>query len=416
MDTHDAPSPEQLPDVPPNPRPVRRWRGAIAGAVAGGVLATSVAVPVTWAVTNAEPAVTSPGSSTTNSGFTPSAGHPGYDSLPQGGAQPGYGSLPQGGTQPGYGGLPQGGTSTDTGATTEPDATDAQSQGVALVDTTLTNGEAAGTGLVIDPSGLVLTNYHVVEGSTSITVTIAADGTTYDAEVVGHDQSADVALLQLDGASGLSTVALDTNGDPAVTDTVTAVGNADGQGYLSASKGTVVALDQSITTASSGGATGEDLSGLIETNASVVGGYSGGALLDNQGEVVGITTAASSGGPTQSYAVPIDDALSVAQQIESGTETAEVQIGPSAYLGIGVASAGNGVQVGTVEDGGPAAGAGIVAGDTVTALGGKSVTSLDGLRSALATHRPGDRVTVRWTDGAGHVHHATVTLDDSPVN
>ena len=167
---------------------------------------------------------------------------------------------------------------------------------------------------------MVLTNYHVVEGSTSVKVTIATTGDTYDATVIGHDQAADVALLQLDGASDLATVNLDDDGDPAVSDTVTAVGNAQGQGFLSASTGTVVDLDQSIDTQSEGTVEGEHLTGLIETDAYVVGGYSGGALLDGEGEVVGITTAASSGGEAQSYAVPIEDALDVAQQIEDGSE------------------------------------------------------------------------------------------------
>ena len=273
---------------------------------------------------------------------------------------------------------------------------------------------------MLDKSGLVLTNYHVVEGSTSVKVTVATDGTTYDATVIGHDQKADIALLQLDGAADLATVDLDDQGDPAVSDPVTAVGNAEGQGYLSASSGSVVSLEQSITTADSGPVAGEDLTGLIQTDAYVVGGYSGGALLDADGEVVGITTAASSGGAAESYAVPIADALTVAEQIESGDETDEVEIGAAAYLGIGVsgsdAGTGPDLAVSQVEDGGAAADAGIVAGDTLTAVGDTPITSYDVLHSALATYQPGDQVSLGWTDASGAPRTATVTLGASPVN
>src|SRR4051812_32792813 len=278
-------------ETPSRKDPRWTWRSTLAGAVAGGVLAASVAVPVTWATTRSDhataaaPAASTPTAPPT---FEPPSGY--GDALP------------------------------GTTSARQTDATDAQSRGVVLVDTALTDGEAAGTGLVIDASGLVLTNYHVVEGSTSVTVTIATDGTTYDATVVGRDQAADVALLRLDDASGLTTVRVDDDGDPAVADAVTAVGNAAGQGSLSAPTGDVVALDRSISTATTGAAEGEHLTGLIQTDAYVIGGYSGGALLDDQGEVVGITTAASSGGATESYAVPIQDALAVADQIEAGHE------------------------------------------------------------------------------------------------
>ncbi|HEY0951678.1 S1C family serine protease, partial [Nocardioides sp.] len=307
------------------------------------------------------------------------------------------------------------GTGTGNDAATATAASEKQSRGVVLIDTTLVDGEAAGTGLVIDATGLVLTNYHVVEGSTSVSVTVATDGTTYDAEVVGFDQGADVALLQLTDAAGLDVVDLDDDGDPAVADAVTAVGNADGQGSLSASAGTVVALEESISTADTAVAAGEDLTGLIETDAAVVGGYSGGALLDDEGEVVGITTAASQAGPTESYAVPIDDALAVAEQIESGVETATVQIGPTAYLGLGVVESTDSIGVAQVEDGTPAAEAGLAAGDTLVAVAGTRVTSLDTLRAVLATYEPGDRVVLRWTDAGGRNHRAAVTLAASPV-
>lgn len=385
---HDTPGPP----YPPAAAAPTRWRSTLVGAAAGGLLAASVAVPATWLLTHDDPAPPS----TTAQVQPPGWGTSGRQAVPQ--------------------------DRDDTSGATSTDADDTESQGVVLVDTTLTDGEAAGTGLVIDPAGLVLTNYHVVEGSTSVRVTIATDGTTYDATVVGHDQRADVALLRLDGVSDLATAVLDDDGDPAVGDTVTAIGNAEGQGHLSASSGDVVALDQAITTSSSGSVAGERLTGLIETDAYVVGGYSGGALLDDEGEVVGITTAASGGSRSastaESYAVPIDDALAVADQIESGTESGDVEIGPSAYLGVAVDETGTGDGVGVVEvqDGTAADRAGLAAGDVLTRVGAARVTSLATLRAAMAAHEPGDRTSLRWTDSTGTTHSATVTLGSAPTS
>jgi S1-C subfamily serine protease len=359
-------------DTNRTPRP---WTSAVAGALTGGLLAASIAVPGTWALTREEDA-TSPTSTAT---------------------------VPTPPTEP-----------STRPETSSSEVTDAESQGVVLVETTLTGGSAAGTGLVIDASGLVLTNYHVVEGSTSVEVTVATDGTSYDAEVVGFDRASDIAVLRLDGASDLATVDLDDDGDPAVADEVTAVGNAAGQGHLSASSGTVVALDRSITTGTEGAALGEHLTGLIQTDAYVVGGYSGGALLDDEDEVVGVTTAASSGGRAESYAIPIDDALAVADRIESGDESDGVQVGPSPYLGVAVAETGTGLRVAEVEDGGAAAKAGIAAGDVLTGVGSRTVDSLDELKDALATYQPGERATLRWTRH-GRAHDATVALGSSPV-
>lgn len=362
MDTHETP---------------RSWRPAVAGALTGGLLAASIAGPGTWALTRDEEATT-PTSSTTN--LAPSFPAP-----------------------------------TQQPETSSSEVTDAESQGVVLIETETTDGAAAGTGLVLESSGVVLTNYHVVEGSTSVRVTVATDGTAYDAAVVGFDRTSDIAVLQLDGAADLATVNLDDDGDPAVSDEVTAVGNAAGQGYLSASAGTVVALDQAITTASEGAVLGEHLTGLIRTDAYVVGGYSGGALLDDEDEVVGLTTAASNGGAAESYAIPVDDAVAIADRIESGDESDGVQVGPAAYLGVGVTGTGNGLGVVAVEDGGAAARAGIEAGDVLTGIGSRTVGSLDALKDALAAYQPGDRATLRWRDAGGTTHRASVTLGSSPV-
>ena len=409
--------------VDPHPtggRPGWSWRATIAGAVAGGVLAASVAVPVTWAL-NRTDSVTAADAPTQSAPQVPGETQPetGSDSSGSTGQLPDYGDqVPGYGSDGGFGSTDPYGQGTSTQEGSQTDATAAQSQGVVLIDTVTTQGEGAGTGLVLDSSGLVLTNYHVVEGSTEVKVTVATTGETYTATVVGHDQTSDIALLQLQGASDLATVVLDGDGDPAVSDDVTAIGNAQGQGYLSASTGQVEALDQSIDTAAEGTVEGEHLTGLIRMDTYVVGGYSGGALLDDDGEVVGITTAASSGGASESYAIPIDTAEDIVEQIEAGQESDDVEIGPSAYLGIAIAQDGQGgqVQVSQVQSGGAAASAGVTAGSTITGLDSTTITSYDVLRTALATYEPGDDATLRWTDADGRTHSSTLTLGESPVN
>ncbi len=400
VSTPSTPPPAGAPAYAMPPTPPRRsgwhWRETVAGVVAGGVLAASVAVPATWALTREAP--------------SPAADAP---SAPAPGRDPGL--MPEGGN----GGSPFGGNASEQSGDWA-DATAEQSQGVVMIETRTTAGAGAGTGLVLDEEGLVLTNYHVVAGSTQVEVTLASTGVRYTATVLGRDQGADIALLQLDGASDLATVDLDDDGGAAASDEVTAVGNAQGQGFLSAATGSVVALDRSIDTEAEGVLRGEHLTGLIQTDAYVVGGFSGGALLDDEGEVVGVTTAASSGGETESYAVPIDDALAVAEQIQNGEESDGVQIGPSAYLGISVANVGgdtgSGVQVAQVQSDGAAQGAGIQAGAVITDIDDTAITSYDVLHSALAAYEPGDSVVLRWTDAGGTSQSATVTLGESPVN
>lgn len=388
MDT--TTSDQTVPTPAAAPRPRGRWRSIVAGGVAGGVLVAAVAVPLTWRATSQDRASVSAaatGATTTTTETWPA---------------PGSGTRPEWSAAGG----PTGDDETET------DATDAQSQGVVLIETTTANGEAAGTGLVLDASGVVVTNYHVVEGATSVSVTVASTGETFEAEVLGADPEADVAVVQLDGASGLDVVDLDDDG-VSVDEAVTAIGNAEGQGYLSASAGIVTALDEAITTSAEAGVAGEDLTGLIETDAYVVGGYSGGALLDDEGEVVGITTAASSGtAAVESYAVPIAAALAVVEQVESGDESGSVRVGAAAYLGVSIDES---LRVGSVEAGTAAAEAGIEAGATLQAIDGAAVVDLDALSEVLAGLEPGDEVAVRWADAAGVAHRATVTLGSSPA-
>jgi len=326
---------------------------------------------------------------------------------------------------------PWGALSYGTAAAVSQPATAAQSVGVVVIDTVLPyqNAKAAGTGMVLTSSGQVLTNYHVVAGAGSITVTVPQSGHTYQATVVGSDPTDDVALLQLAGASGLATVRIDDD-EAAVGDAVTAVGNAEGTGTLTAATGTISSLTASVTAADEGAASSETLASMIETTADVVSGDSGGPLVDAEGEVVGIDTAASTGRQIDGYAIPIDRALAVVAQIRSGTETSTVQIGPSAFLGVELANraapahsgyygdgamAGSGALIGGVVAGSSAANAGIQSGDVITSVNGRAVSSAADLSAVLASLNPGDQVKIAWTSQTDGQQVATVTLAASPV-
>ncbi|MFC5929687.1 PDZ domain-containing protein [Cryobacterium melibiosiphilum] len=312
------------------------------------------------------------------------------------------------------------GSSTDTSTLESTAATDAQSAGIVLIETELDyeSSAAAGTGVVLSSDGLILTNNHVIEGSTSISVTIATTGDTYTAEVVGTDSSADIAVLQLLDASGLTPADLDTTSAVAVGDAVTGVGNAGGTGELTAAAGAVTALDETITAQNSDGSNAETLSELIEVNAQIESGDSGGPLLDADGEVIGINTAASSGTATVTgYAITIENALDTVAAIESGVETDTVTIGYPAFLGVAVgATATDGsALLQAVIAGTPAAAAGLVEGDTITAVDGVPVTGAT-LSTVLQGYSVGDAVAVTWTDAASTSHTASVTLIAGPAD
>jgi S1-C subfamily serine protease len=321
---------------------------------------------------------------------------------------------------------------------------------------------SAGTGIVLSSTGEVLTNNHVVNGATSIKVTDIGNGKTYTATVVGYDATHDVAVIQLQDASGLTTASLGNSSTVQTGDTVTALGNAEGKGGTpSVAPGTVTALNQSITASDELSNVSEQLTGLIETNAPIQPGDSGGSLVNSYGQVIGMDTAAGSSGQpqsqsstataTQAFAIPINEAVSIAQQIESGTTTADVHIGATAFLGleIGSSSSGSngfggsngsngfggfggfggqdgqgsqgsqgstsGLSVAGTVSGSPAANAGITAGDTITAIGGQSVSSQEDVAHTLVQYHPGNSISVSWVDASGQSHTANVTLTTGPT-
>ena len=299
--------------------------------------------------------------------------------------------------------------------------------GLVDVNTTLSyqKVEGAGTGMVLTSNGVVLTNNHVVEGETSISVTDIGNGKTYAATVVGYDRSADVAVLQLTNASGLSTVTLASS---AASDgqQVVAIGNAGGKGGTpSYAAGTVTATDQSITASDEVTGASEQLTGLLETNANIVAGDSGGPLVNSSGEVLAMDTAAAQGFQFQSqgnqgYAIPVSTAASTARAILDGSSSSTVHVGGTAFLGVQVESAqssGSGTSGAVIADvvqGGPAANAGLAAGDTITSLGGTGVSSPEALTDLMLAQKPGASVQVEYVDSSGQQQSATVQLGNGP--
>ena len=304
----------------------------------------------------------------------------------------------------------------------------------ALVDVVTTIGyqhaSAAGTGMVLTPDGEVLTNNHVVAGATAIQVRDVGNGRTYSATVVGYSESNDVAVLQLSGASGLPTVRTGDAGSVKVGQQVVALGNAEGKnGTPSVATGTVSALGASITAADQGSGTTEQLTGMIRTTAGIQPGDSGGPLVNASGQVIGMNTAASSGsgGPigttaaetTAAFSIPINKALSIADQIEAGKASPTVHIGATAFLGVQVSSSdfngGSGVTIAGTVPGKAAANAGLGAGDVILSVAGHGITSGSDLQSVIGGYRPGDKVTVVWQDQLGQTHSSVVTLSQGPT-
>ena len=309
-------------------------------------------------------------------------------------------------TQPAGPWASDGSGGSDSAQSRATDATKAQEKGLVYLTSSVSGGTSAGTGMVLTDDGDVVTNYHVVEGATSITAQVVSTGRTYRATVVGYDASDDVALLELTDASGLTTVTTDPQGDVQVGDAVTGVGNAYGDGgAASAAAGTVSALHQSISVASESGQGAEQLSDLIQVDADIIAGDSGGALYDEEGEVIGMNTAASTG--TQEvtgYAIPIANVLRIVDQIDSGVASDGVQIADDS------ATQTAGVLVDGVVNGSAAAAAGLTEGSIITAFDGGAATSAEALASAVAEHAVGDSVSITWTSSDGTPHEATVTL------
>ncbi|MBJ8347818.1 S1C family serine protease [Antrihabitans sp. YC2-6] len=300
--------------------------------------------------------------------------------------------------------------------------------------------EGAGTGIMLTPDGQVLTSHHVIKGAVTISVTDVGNGLIYDATPVGYDSSHDIALLQLVNAADLPAARIGDSETVDVGDEVVAIGNAGGVGGTpTVSPGRTTDLDGSIVARNESDYSRKVLNDLIEIEAEVRAGQSGGALVNSTGEVVGVITAASlnpeaeniesttptavpgSGPvepvePTQAYAVPIDQAMQIVAQIRSGQRTDTVHIGPTATLGALVSNDDRGARVEVAIYGTPAYEAGLRSGDVITAVDEQPIDSSTALRIELNGRTPGDALRLAVTDEAGASRIVSVTLADGPPN
>jgi S1-C subfamily serine protease len=301
-------------------------------------------------------------------------------------------------------------------------ATAAQEVGLVTINTVLDYNQeeqAAGTGMIISSGGYVLTNNHVIDGASSIRVTVASTDKTYTAMVVGSDTNADVAVLKLVGASGLHTVSFAAGATVSVGDSIYSVGNAEGTGHLVTAVGTVGAVDQSLTIGSDDSSATEYLTGMIQLDSDVVSGDSGGALFNKNGDVIGMVTAASSGsGPVTGDAINIAQVLKVVNQIKAGTVTHDIVYGTPSFIGVDIANETStlGVPITGTVPGFPAAKAGIVQGDIITAVNGVAVDSATALSAEIRSFKVGSVVTLHWIDESGVRHSAQVTLVAGPAS
>src|SRR5689334_4722243 len=306
-------------------------------------------------------------------------------------------------------------------------------------------------------AGLILTNNHVIYGATSVTVTPGTSGRSYPARILGYDRADDVALLQVRGIPRLKAVSIGSSAQVRVGTPVLAIGNEGGQGGSpTVAPGVISNLDRTIVATDLSSGLNETLHGMMQTSADIRPGDSGGPLAGADGRVIGINTAAGGNTDYSGYAIPIDQAMPIARQIEADRQDARVQIGLPAFLGVllpdssstsprgqarqemhqtgavsgsgsdctsgdttsapaSIAPAETGALIDGVLCGTPAAQAGLFAGDVITSAGGHAVTSPRSLTAILSRFRPGSQVALAWVAPDGSLHTAAVTLAAGPA-
>jgi len=302
--------------------------------------------------------------------------------------------------------------------------------GLVDINTTLTYQGAvgAGTGILLNPDGEVLTNNHVIEGATEITAVSLANSRTYPVDVIGFDRASDIALVRLRGAGSLPTAVLGTSSTLAVGDPIAAIGNSNGSGAPpSFAPGTVTQIGASVRASDESGGGTRELYDLIRVAADIRPGDSGGPLVNGTGQVVGVNVAATltyrMGGVTggEGFAIPIDRALGIANQIRSGAASPAIHLGDTAFIGVAIADSSPmgrgpvGAVVRQVLPGTPAGQVGLIGGDVITAIDATAITSAADLSNIMDQRRPGDTVVLSWIDRGGVPRSAPVVLAKGPV-
>jgi S1-C subfamily serine protease len=284
--------------------------------------------------------------------------------------------------------------------------------------------QGAGTGFIYDPAGFIVTNNHVVEGAQKLSVVLPPpDGRQFDAQLVGRDPQTDLAVVKIN-AQNLPTVPLGSSGELRIGDWVVAIGNALAlPGGPTVTAGVVSALgrdEQEPPSESTPNQAGPTLYDLIQTDAAINPGNSGGPLVNLKGEVVGVNTLGTSEAQGIGFAISIDGAKPIVQQIRQNGRVVRAYLGiqlqtvtPSIAAAANLAT-GNGVEVASVVQGGPAARAGLQQGDVIVAINDVQVKSQGDLQGALTNKfKPGDTVDGKFNRG-GTEQTVKVTLAERP--
>jgi S1-C subfamily serine protease len=263
----------------------------------------------------------------------------------------------------------------------------------------------AGTGIVISADGLVVTNAHVVNGATDIQVSLPNNGGTHAASIVGIDVSQDLAVIKVAGVSNLKAATFANSDSTEVGDNVLAVGNALGYGGApTVTEGILSAKGRSLH------GTSDSLTNLLQTDAAINPGNSGGPLTDASGQVIGINVAVASGSATEpaqniGFAIPSNTVVSALPALKAGagagTQATPGTTQSGTYLGVSVADANPGALIESVQQGSPADGAGLQAGDVITAIDGKAVADGGALQQVIRADKSGTTVTLSVTRNGG---------------
>lgn len=254
-----------------------------------------------------------------------------------------------------------------------------------------------GTGFIVSSDGLILTNKHVVKDTNANYSVLTNNGTSIEARVLARDPVQDIAILKVE-AQNLPVVELGNSDNLRIGQTVIAIGNVLGEFRNSASMGIVAGLKRNIN------ASGEELRDIIQTDAAINQGNSGGPLLDSEGRVIGINTAMAIGAENVGFAIPINRAK---RDIEQVRDTGEISY---PFLGIYYKVIEEGVGVTGVFDDSPAQEAGLQKGDVVTKFGGQRLNISNTLADVLWRYVPGDEVSLEATRGDDEME-LTVTLE-----
>jgi serine protease Do len=287
-------------------------------------------------------------------------------------------------------------------------------------------GKGVGTGFIVRQDGIIVTNCHVVEGGSKITVsTSAAKPTQYDARVIGGDCQHDLAVLKVD-ATGLPTVPLGDSGALELGQSVVAIGYALAlEGGPTVTSGIVSSLDRTITVPDPSCTVCENgrrvYTDVIQTDAAINHGNSGGPLLNMSGQVVGINSAGDDAAQNIGFAIAIDSAKDAVEQAINDPAAPAAYLGVSSQtvtgplatqLGLPVSS---GAYVIATTPGGPAATAGVKDGDVIVAIDGTKVSTADDIASILAGLQPGQTVGVDLASANGGTRSVDVTLGSRPL-